>query len=75
MVDTKSKTNEDTKTSEDVPQQHAKKLEYIALFKSTNKSEWSLYPQIFISKAQAEHKLELTMKPEKVHVLKVDFPE
>lgn len=75
MVDTKSKTNEDAKVAEPTPQQRTKKLEYIALYKSTGKSEWSLFPQMFVDKKQAELKLDLYMRPEKVHVIKLDLPD
>lgn len=74
MVDTKNKPNEDTKPAEETSKQRAKKLEHIALYKSTGKSEWSLYPQMFTDKKQAELKLELTVRPAEVHIVKLELP-
>jgi len=74
MVDLKEKTNDTSGTPKEDTTKRAKRLEYIALYKSTGKSEWSLFPQMFIDKKQAEHKIELSVQAETVHVIKLELP-
>jgi len=73
--DTPDKKNETKPASTTKSTKPAIPLKFIAFFKQRPESNWTLYPQMFVSKKQATKKLDLVSDPNEIHIIEVDLPE